>query len=155
VLRDLSMALPGLFLALPCLSLVLPGAPRLVIGAPSDSEGWQEYPPRVWYSPEFDASKFTLHILSDTSGVFQQLKYIVLMNKAKANNNGQCYEKELFFTSSGLMWQINNGDHLTMSSSKWRQARIRSRQSASAWGIVRLLIVEEACNREMTWNALL
>jgi len=46
------------------------GAPRLVAGAPSYSEGWQECPPRVWYSPEIDASKFTLHILSDTPGGF-------------------------------------------------------------------------------------
>jgi len=33
----------------------------------------------VSYSPEIDASKFTLHILSDTPGGFQSLKYIVLM----------------------------------------------------------------------------
>jgi len=55
------------------------GAPRLVVGAPSYSEGRQECPPRVWYSPEIDTSKFTLHILSDTPGGFQWLKYIVLM----------------------------------------------------------------------------
>ena len=60
---DLSPALPGL-------SPALPGAPRLVVGAPSYSEGQQECPPRVWYSPEIDASKFTLHILSDTPGGF-------------------------------------------------------------------------------------
>jgi len=47
------------------------GAPRLVVGAPSHSEGRQECPPRVSYSPEIDASKFTLHILSDTPGGFQ------------------------------------------------------------------------------------
>jgi len=50
-----------------------------VIGDPSYSEGRPEYPPRVWYSPEIDASKFALHILSDTTGVFQRLKYILLM----------------------------------------------------------------------------
>jgi len=47
------------------------GAPRLVAGAPSYSEDRQECPPRVRYSPEIDASKFTLHILSDTPGGFQ------------------------------------------------------------------------------------
>jgi len=65
--------------ALPGLSPPLPGAPRLVVGAPSYSEGRQECPPIVWYSPEIDASKFTLHILSDTPGGFQWLKYILLM----------------------------------------------------------------------------
>jgi len=55
------------------------GAPRVAISAPSYSEGRQECPPRVWYSPEIDASKFTLHILSDTPGDFQWLKYILLM----------------------------------------------------------------------------
>ena len=45
---------------------------------PSYSEGWQECPPRVWDSPEIDASKFALHILSDTPGGFQWLKYILL-----------------------------------------------------------------------------
>jgi len=54
-------------------------ASRLVAGAPSHSEGQQQSPPRVWYSPEIDASQFTLHILSDTPGGFQWLKYILLM----------------------------------------------------------------------------
>jgi len=72
VLPDLSPALPGLLSA-------LPGAPRLVASAPSYSEGLQECPPRVWSSPEIDASKFTLHILSDTPGGFQWVKYILLM----------------------------------------------------------------------------
>jgi hypothetical protein len=56
----------------------LPGTPsflvdaaRLVAGDPSNPEGQYECPPRVWYSPEIDASKFTLHILSDTAGGFQ------------------------------------------------------------------------------------
>jgi len=68
------------------LSPALPGAPRLVIGpprlvagAPSYSDGQQECPPRVSYSPAIDASKFTLHILSDTPGGFQWPKYILLM----------------------------------------------------------------------------
>jgi hypothetical protein len=50
-----------------------------VIGDSSYSEGQQVCPPKVWYSPEIDSSKFTLHILSDTPGVFQCLKYILLM----------------------------------------------------------------------------
>jgi len=72
VLPDMSPAFPGL-------SPALPGAPRLVAGAPSYSEGRQECPPRVWCSPEIDASKFTLHILSGTPGGFQWLTYILLM----------------------------------------------------------------------------
>jgi len=81
-------------------SQVLPGAPKVLSGAPrcsqiyhnhshgtpvpvirdpSYSEGRPECPPRVWYSPEIGASKFTLHILSDTPGGFQWLKYILLM----------------------------------------------------------------------------
>jgi len=73
VLPDLSPALPGF-------SPALPGAPRLGVGASSSSEVRQEYPPRVWYSPEIDASKFTLHILQDISGGFQRLKYILMIN---------------------------------------------------------------------------
>ena len=93
-LLDLSLVLPGLLLVLPGVPNVLSGAPRCsqtyhnhshgtpvpVIRDPSYSEGRQECPPRVWYSPEIDASKFTLHILSDTAGVFQWLEYILLMN---------------------------------------------------------------------------
>jgi len=88
------------FKVLPGLSLALPGAPRLVVGAPgcsqsyhnqshgtpvpvirdpSHSEGWPEFPPPVWHSPDIDASKFTLHIFSDTPGGSQWLKYILLM----------------------------------------------------------------------------
>jgi len=79
VLPDLSPALSGLLPAHPGLPPALPGSPRFVVGGPRYSEGCQESPPRVWYSPEIDASKFTLHILSDTSGGFQWLKYILLM----------------------------------------------------------------------------
>jgi len=67
------------FEVLPDMSPALPGAPRLVVGAPSYSKGWQECPPKVWYSPEIDASKFTLHILSDTPGGFKRLKFNLLM----------------------------------------------------------------------------
>jgi len=101
VLPDLSPATPDLSPALPGLSPALPGAPKLVIGAPrlvagnpSYSEGRQECPPRVWYSPEIDASKFILHILSDTPGAFQWLKYILLMSSVSPNineNHGRCH----------------------------------------------------------------
>jgi len=84
VLRDMLPALPGLSLALPGAPRLVIGSPRLVTGAPSYSEGRQEYPPRVWYSPEIDASKFTLHILSDTPGGFQWLKYILLLKRSWA-----------------------------------------------------------------------
>ena len=53
--------------------------PIPVIRDPSYSEGRPKYPPSVWYSPEIDASRFTLHILPDTPGGFQWLKYILLM----------------------------------------------------------------------------
>jgi len=100
-LPDLSPELPGLLLALPGLSPILPGvspalpglslslsgpsrlvvvAPRLVTGTPSYFEGRQKCPPWVSYSPAIDASKFTLHILSDTPGGFQWLRYILLMD---------------------------------------------------------------------------
>jgi hypothetical protein len=69
----MSQALPGLLPA-------LPGAAMLVVGTSSYFEGRQECPPRVWYSPEIDASIFTLHILSDTPGGFQWLKYMLLMS---------------------------------------------------------------------------
>jgi hypothetical protein len=44
------------------------GAPVPVIRDPSYSDGRPECPPRVWFSPEIDASKFTLRLLSDTPG---------------------------------------------------------------------------------------
>jgi len=62
----------------------IPVTPVLVIRDPRYSEGLLEYPPRVWYSPAIDASKFTFHILSDTPGVFQRLKYILLMQLSLA-----------------------------------------------------------------------
>ena len=91
-------------------SQVLPGAPKVLSGVPrcsqtyhnhshvtpvavirdpSFSEGQPESPPRVWYSPEIDASKFTLHILSDTPGVSQWLKYILLMKSAKYDSRSE------------------------------------------------------------------
>jgi len=51
-----------------------------VIGNPSYCDGRQECPPRVWDSPEIDASKFALHILSDSRGGFQWQNYILLMD---------------------------------------------------------------------------
>jgi hypothetical protein len=104
VLPDLSPALSGLSPTRPGLSLVLPGAPRLVVGALSYSEGRQECPPRVWYSPEIDASEFTLHILSDTPGAFKWLKYILLMHlhpKASKPLN-------LWSTTRHVIWVIND-----------------------------------------------
>jgi len=86
VLPGWSPVIPGLSPALSCLSLVLRssspallGAPRFVVSTPSYCEGRQECPPRVSYSPAIDASKFTLHILSDHPGGFQWIKYILLM----------------------------------------------------------------------------
>jgi len=91
-LPGLSLVLPRFLLAHPGLLPAFPGAPRctkVLSGAPrysqtyynhshctpvpvirdhSYDEGQQECPPRVWYSPEIDASKFTLHILSDPPG---------------------------------------------------------------------------------------
>jgi len=85
-------------------SQVLPSAPKVLSGTPrcsqtchdhfygtrvpvirylSFSEGQPECPLRVWYSPEIDASKFALHILSDTPGGFQWIKYILLMGICK------------------------------------------------------------------------
>ena len=55
------------------------GTPVQVISDHSYSESQLKYPPRVWYCPEIDTSKFALHILSDTSGGSQRLKYIFLM----------------------------------------------------------------------------
>jgi hypothetical protein len=73
VLQDISLALPGA-------SRADVGAQRLVAGAPSYSEGRLECPASIWYSPEIDISKFTLHILSDTPGGVQWLKYILLIH---------------------------------------------------------------------------
>jgi len=50
--------------------------PVPVIRDPSNSEGKQKCHPRVWYSPEIDASKFTPQIHSVTPGGFQWLQYI-------------------------------------------------------------------------------
>ena len=55
------------------------GAPVPVIWDPSYSDRRPECPPRVWFSPEIDTSKFTLHLLLDTPGGSQCVKYILLM----------------------------------------------------------------------------
>ena len=44
------------------------GAPVPVIRYPSSSDGRPECPPSVWFTPDIDASKFTLRLLSDTPG---------------------------------------------------------------------------------------
>jgi len=49
------------------------------ISKPSYSDGWPDCPPRVSFSSQIGTSKFTLHILSDTPGGSQWLKYILLM----------------------------------------------------------------------------
>jgi len=96
VLSDMLPALPGF-------SPALPGAPWCIqvlsgitmssqtahnqchgtagpgIRDPRYSEGRPKCPPKVWYSPDIETSKFTLDILSDTSGGSQWLKYILLM----------------------------------------------------------------------------
>jgi len=93
--------LPGLWLVLKGFSPVLWAAPSVVSTASRCfqtchnhsqstpvpvtrdscySECWQECPPRVWYFPEIDASKCTLHILSNIPGGFQCLKWIMLMS---------------------------------------------------------------------------
>jgi len=120
---DLSPALPGL-------SPALPGASRLVVGAPSYSEGRQECPPRVWYSPEIDASKFTLDILSDTPGGFQCLKYILLMCSAiwiiwnpmmspsfaliTTCSTDETFINRSYFTSQLPIYSIENSPHTTV-----------------------------------------
>jgi len=89
--------------AWPWLSEALLGAPKVLYGAlryfqtypnhshgsavnvisdSSYTEGRQKCPSRVWYSPQIDASKLTLHIISDSPGGFQWLKYILLMSIA-------------------------------------------------------------------------
>jgi len=55
------------------------GAPVQVIRDRSYSEGRPECPPKVWFSPEIDASKFTLSLLSHIPGGSQWLKYILRM----------------------------------------------------------------------------
>jgi len=85
VLPDMSPALPGSWQSLPGASGLVVGAPRLVARASSYSEGQQECPRRVWYSPEIDASKFTLHILSDTPRGFHWVQYILLMLGSKGD----------------------------------------------------------------------
>jgi hypothetical protein len=55
------------------------GTPVQVNGDLSDFEGRPECPPTIGFSPKIYSSKFTLHILSDTSGGSQRLKYILLM----------------------------------------------------------------------------
>jgi len=59
------------------------GTPVPVISDSSYSEGWTECPCRVWYSPEIQAWEFMLHIISDTTGGFQRLKYTLLMYSHK------------------------------------------------------------------------
>jgi len=103
-------------------SATLPGVPKVLSGVPTCSQtyynhshrtpvliiryasytkGRPEYPPRVRYSPEIDASKFTLHILSDTPGGYQWLKYIVLMS-----NCTRVDVSDLLTTRTANLWMV-------------------------------------------------
>jgi len=55
------------------------GTPVSVIRDSSYSKCQLQSPPRFWYSPEIDASKFSLHILSHTPGGSWWLQYILLI----------------------------------------------------------------------------
>ena len=79
-----------------------PGTPVPVIRYPSYSDGRQECPHRVWYSPEIDAFKYTLHILSDTPGCFESLKYIVLLWTPWSSEFGNAFGGELV---GGQWWR--------------------------------------------------
>jgi len=72
----MSLVLPGFSPVLPGSPSIVTGTPRLVAGAPSHSEGRQGCSSRIWYCPEIDAWKFTLHILWDTTGGLEWLKFI-------------------------------------------------------------------------------
>ena len=63
------------------------GAHIPVIRDPCNSEGWAECPPRVRFSPEIDASKFTPHLLSHTPGGSQRLNYILLMQRGESEHS--------------------------------------------------------------------
>jgi len=56
------------------------GTPGTIIADSKCSESRPECPSSVWYSSGIDALKFILHILSDSPGGFQQLRYNLLMN---------------------------------------------------------------------------
>jgi hypothetical protein len=66
------------------------GTPVLVIRDLSNSECRAECPPRVWYTLDINTSKFTLHILLDTSGGYQWLRYILQMNCQLLWNDTLC-----------------------------------------------------------------
>jgi len=59
------------------------GSPVPVWRDPSYSKRRPECPPRVCFTPDMDASMFTLHILSDTAGGYHPLKYLLLMDRVK------------------------------------------------------------------------
>jgi len=106
-------------------SQVLPEAPKVLSGAPKCSQtchnhfhgtriavikdpsyslGELECPPRVWNSPEIDTSKFTLHILSDTPGGSQWLKYILLMSVLTLSSwNGEMERDDLALYSAMMV----------------------------------------------------
>jgi len=112
-------------------SQVLPGAPGILSGTPTCSQTYQNHshgtlvpvirdhsysvcqpdcPLRVWDSPEIDASKFTLHILPDTPGGFQWLKYILLMVNAvpgiEVHRSFKTVSSNLSFHGNWSAWSI-------------------------------------------------
>jgi len=105
VLQGLARAVPDFSPILPCCPKVLSGSPRCfqtnhhhshgtpvpVIRDRSDCEGRPECSPTVWSSLEIDASKITLHILSDTPRGFQWLEYILLMSHSAPYNTSPDY----------------------------------------------------------------
>ena len=72
------------------------GAPIPVIRDPRYSDGRPEPPPRVWFSNEIDASKFTLRLLSDTPGGSQWLKYILLMFDSSAHSADRSFSRMIY-----------------------------------------------------------
>jgi len=71
---------------------------------PSYSEGRPKCPPRVWSSSEIDSSKFSLHILSDTPGVLQRLKYILLMLQSQSQRQQNVIQSGSYMQSSQTLW---------------------------------------------------
>jgi len=91
------------------------GAPILVIRDPTYSECRPECPLWVWFSPEIDASKFTLRLLSDTPGGSQWLKYILLMWEASVAGArhreawGRWHMVGSVWTAACGMWCVADG----------------------------------------------
>jgi len=74
-------------------------------------------------------------------------------NKMKANSNDQGTEEELFATSGGQIWLINEAFYPMSSSSEWRQERFGGRKSPRDCGIAHLAIQDDACGQKTIRNA--